>query len=177
MHPERKRILSKLEDINQDLENLFSKLEDYSDDKLNKAPKEGKWSVSQIMNHLILAETLSLKYCHKKLSFNPELKKSGWKTRIGYLRLYLILSVPIKVKAPQNVSGDALPDFEEIQKTISKWRAQRKLLEKFIQEVDEKYIDREVYKHPFGMRLSLYYMLSFYYTHYLRHKKQILRIL
>ena len=62
MHPERKRILSKLEDINQDLENLFSKLEDYSDDKLNKAPKEGKWSISQIMNHLILAETLSLKY-------------------------------------------------------------------------------------------------------------------
>ena len=63
--------------LDKDLHELLKELGKYSDDDLNYSPGDGKWSVLQIMNHLKLSEQLAHRYIVKKLSFSPELKKSG----------------------------------------------------------------------------------------------------
>jgi len=54
---------------------------------------------------------------------------------------------------------------------------ERKDLYEFIDSVSEDYIDKEVYKHPLGGRLSLTGMLEFFDSHFDHHSKQIFRAL
>ena len=72
-----KPILTKLDALDRELDLLHQNLKTVDHQLFNQAPQPGKWSVAQILNHLMRAEELSLKYCQKKLSFKPQLNRAG----------------------------------------------------------------------------------------------------
>ncbi len=170
----RKNLLSQLEIMNQELDQLIETISKHGDAAINHHPKENKWSTQQIMNHLILSEKLSIKYCRKKLSFDPQLKKAGWNSAIKDRIVTSYYLFPIfRLKAPKGIDTPVLPKEDSVDSLEKNWRNVREDMRSFIETVDEKYLDKEVYKHPFAGRLTLKGMMSFFLAHFRHHRKQI----
>lgn len=171
------KVAKKLQRLDDDLTLLLEVLKDYSEKTLNKKPAEGQWSVMQIMNHLILVEGYGQKYIEKKLSFNPELKKAGFPVMMRTLLMKTYLKFPFKVKAPEAVSGDNLPEYSSFWETAKKWKQQREGLRTMLENMPLEHFDKELYKHPLAGKLTLIGLLEFNEGHFARHKKQINKIL
>lgn len=173
----KEELLQQVEQLDQTLNLLFSNLQSYSHDQLNQAPSPNSWSPTQILHHIMLSEKYSLLYCQKKLSHQPALKTVG---PLDHLKAKLVkwyLQIPIKFKAPQKLSGPALPKESQLTDIQMQWQEQRKALHLFFEELPAKYVNKVIYKHPFGGRLSLEGMLNFFEAHFDRHRKQLLRAL
>jgi len=149
------QIESRLKKMDNDLTKLFEELKDYSEKSLNKKPSEGKWSVMQIMHHLILSEGGSIGYVKKKLSFNPTLEKAGAKAAWNRFVVVNYLKLPIKVKAPEGIGGTNLPEHSNFWETAKLWKQQREELKEYLSSLPEDH----------------------YEQHFKRHRKQINKIL
>ena len=171
----KESILKKLHALNAKLENLLEDLQAYSHEALNHKPSADSWSSAQVMYHLMLSENYSLQYCKKKLGFKPTLKKAGIGAKVRSLIVQGYLLSPIKVKAPKAVASPMLPEEGDLVSIAKKWRTQRRELEDFFNSLPAEYLDKEVYKHPLGGRLSLAGMIDFLDAHFVNHKKQIFR--
>jgi hypothetical protein len=167
----------KFDQLDSDLDSLFARLTAYPDHLLNESPQENEWSVLQILHHMKMAEKGSLSYVQKKLSYNPSLKKAGYQTHFKRMALFFFFSLPIKIKAPAAISGDALPEKSSLKDLISEWKDQRIALKIYLESLPEELFKMEIYKHPFGGRLDLAGMIAFFQSHFNRHQKQILRTL
>jgi hypothetical protein len=164
-----------MEVLDNKLLTLLDLLGKYSNNLLNKAPEIQKWSPSQIMNHLILSEKLSIAYCKKKLSFNPKLKKAGVMSILRTAMIRAYLHSPLKIKAPEYISTPNLPSQDSLENLKQNWELVRRDLKAFILELPEELIDKEIYKHPFGGRISTMGMLKVMDAHFENHQKQIFR--
>ncbi|MEM8583632.1 MAG: DinB family protein [Bacteroidota bacterium] len=163
---------ARLDGLDQQLENWFAELEKQSNEQLNKAGKNGGWSAMQCMHHLLLSEQYSLQYLRKKIGYGPQVEKVGWRTywRMGLLRTYLAL--PIKFKAPAIIATDKLPPKSDLHEAVQQYRDSRLDLRRYLDELDPKWYDRAIYKHPFAGRMGINQMLSFFKWHFNRHRKQ-----
>lgn len=171
------KVESRLKKMDNDLTKLFEELKDYSEKSLNKKPAEGKWSIMQIMHHLILAEGGSAGYVKKKMSFNPKLEKAGMKASWNRFLVVTYLKLPFKVKAPEGVSGEHLPEHSNFWETAKLWKQQRQELKELLSSLPEGSFDKELYKHPLSGKMKISGMLDFFEQHFRRHRKQINKIL
>lgn len=171
----RSKLIKKVEELDKEMNDLFEKLGDYSHEALNTKPNEVTWSAIQVLQHLMLAEKMSTAYCVKKLSFKPKLKKANALSVVKSWLVAFALVLPIKFKAPDAVKVEKLPGEESLENILNQWVLQRKELREFVESIPDEYIDKEVYKHPFGLRLSNVGLLNFFKNHFNRHRKQILR--
>ncbi|HMQ49511.1 MAG TPA: DinB family protein [Saprospiraceae bacterium] len=173
----RKAIDQQLSKMDEELRLLLDRMKSYSDNTLNQSPGAGHWSVLQIMQHLMLAEQLSLNYVKKKLSYQPKLPHSGLgsRFRIALLNFYQLL--PLKFKAPTNVGDEKLKTNRTLADISAEWLNNRAQLRSYLNELPDELFHKAVYKHPFAGRLSLGGMLSFFSGHFGRHRKQIERTL
>lgn len=170
MHTSLKPTYDKLQ---ADLQNLYNELKGHPDVVLNKKLSSERWSVLQIMHHLILAEQLSINYVNKKMSFQPDYKKAGMMTGFRHLGLKLYLGNPFKFKAPDIVGDDKLPEKSTFWETVKKWNATREELNTLLENFPPELLNKEVYKHTVGGRLTIKQMLQFFDGHFVRHRKQI----
>jgi hypothetical protein len=170
-------IISRNERYNKLTTHLLAELKTYGDAALNRKASGGGWSAIQTAHHLILTEELSLAYVKKKLSFNPELEKTGLAAHMRGFLLWLYLSAPFKFKAPKNVGDENLPDHSSFADTSARWQKIRAEWKDFFEKMPEELADKAVYRHPRAARLGWHQMLSFFETHFARHSKQIRRAL
>ncbi|HMO41160.1 MAG TPA: DinB family protein [Saprospiraceae bacterium] len=173
----QQKISYQLDRMDNKLQQLLEALRPYSDETLNQRPAAGQWSVLQVMHHLLLTETLSLRYVQKKLSFQPKLKPVNIVTTLrgAALRFYNLL--PIKLKAPNNVGDPSLPEQSSLGEVARDWQGLRNDLRDYLQTLPEDIFRKEVYRHPLSGRQSLGGMIDFFDGHFDRHHKQIRRIL
>jgi len=173
----RKSIENQLNTLDSELKLLLRDLKAHSDKDLNWNPKPGKWSVLQVMQHLMKAEDLSLKYVQKKLSFEPELKNVGilGPMKVGIVKLYM--KTPIKVKAPKPVSEETFPEEAAFWDLVKQWQSQRKAQREYLATLPDNMFKKGIYKHPVAGRMSLGGMLTFHIDHFRRHRGQIDKVL
>lgn len=162
--------------LDKKLNLLLEELKDYSDSQLNRKPGAEKWSVIQVMHHLLLAETGSYNYLQKKMSFNPDLGKAGVKSWFRKTGLKFFLWAPFKWKAPVAIGEENLPENAGFWDTAKQWKEQRELLRNLLQKLPAETFKKEAYKHPMAGRMDITGMLSFFEWHFNRHHKQIKRI-
>ena len=163
--------------MNGEMEKLVEYASAFSTEVLNHQPAPEMWSATQVMNHLILSEKYSVAYCEKKLSFKPTLKKAGIMSGLKSALVKYYLLSPFKIKAPKGIGTSALPKKDTLDNIHSTWIKEREKLKNFIVELPDEYVDKEIYKHPFGGRLTIKGMMVFFEAHFKNHKKQILRAL
>ena len=87
------------------------------------------------------------------------------------MKSYFVL--PLKLNAPKGIDTPALPPEDTFESVETKWQKVRNDMRSFLENVDDKYLDKEVYKHPFAGRLTLKGMMSFFMAHFRHHRKQI----
>jgi hypothetical protein len=156
---------------------LLTTLATVSEKTLSSSPASGKWSVNQILIHLLTSEKLTLAYLRKKSLGIDQLKNSGpWEwIRINILKWSQRLPV-LKYKAPKYVlsnTPDALP-LEELER---RWTSVRMELRQFLDTVKDSDVRKLIYKHPVAGRFDVVQCLMFMREHYHHHLPQIKRLL
>ena len=161
--------------LERERDSLLASIKNLSPDKQQHAP-EGKWSIQQILAHLIAAEKLSVMYLNKKMLGIKEVEDTGVLEELKMVVLQLSQRLPLKFKAPRVVveNTPAYANFEELTTDWNKTRAELKtLLEKF----DDTQIRKKIYKHIRAGRLNIQHALLFFREHIIHHTPQIKRLL
>ncbi len=167
----------------QILEKLESKLNSflqYSDqlslEQLIKRQSKEAWSVLEIIEHLKVAETASLRYLKYKKEKETKFEKASIRNAINGWILVSFFKSPIKAKAP-NVPGLNPIGKDLDYKTVKKeWQRSRQELRIFIHGLEEAEFKMAMYKHRIG-KMTIGWMLAFFEVHMNRHFGQIDRIL
>ncbi|MCS7035964.1 MAG: DinB family protein [Saprospiraceae bacterium] len=173
----KNRLLQKYAAYQQRGEALLRLMAPYDDERLNRAPAPGSWSAMQVAHHLILVESLALRYVQKKLSFQPELHKAGWREWRNLLVLQAYLGTPLKFRAPDVVGEQHLPIFATLDQTRQQWQQANAAWRSFLENMPDSLCDKAVYRHPLVGRLSWAGMLAFFEAHLARHRRQLQRAL
>ena len=155
---------------------LLTALRDRSVEELTYQPAPGKWSLMQILAHLVTAEKMSLAYLQKKILGIDDATDTGWKEdlRIGLLKISQRL--PLKFKAPGRVV-ESTPAYTSFDQLRSDWDSVRAQLAEILERFPENRLKRKVYKHPFAGMLNITQMLIFFREHITHHQPQIRRVL
>lgn len=174
MHPKLQRILNTLE---TDRKRLLRELADVSDQRFNTNPLPGKWSISQVLTHIITSERLTLLYMRKKSLGIDQLDNSGWIESFKMIFLEVSQRLPfLKFKAP-DVVVEHTPEALSYAEVVSQWDTVREQLKKFLEGIDEKNVHKKIYKHPVVGRLDAFHAIRFCGEHIRHHLPQIRKLM
>ncbi len=164
---------NRLETQRKEIQNKLGKL---THAQLNFKPAEKEWSLLQVINHLIYAETNTVKYLNKKIQGLDSVKKSNLLAKLRLFILKLALRLPVKYKAPKA----ALPVQEEVyilENLITQWDEIRNQFKKILDGFDSKTSQKLLFKHPIAGRFDISQTLNFIAEHIEHHQPQIERIM
>jgi uncharacterized damage-inducible protein DinB len=170
----------KLEKTYQQLEaqrqRLWQELSSVSGEQWNQSPAEGKWSLAQVLTHVVTSEQLSVNYMKKKSLAMESLDCTGWWEEAKLVLLIILQRIPIKYKAPRTVVERTPPAMSqaELQKAWEAVRADLKNLLLYMKPEDAR---KKVYKHPIAGRLNIQQCMIFLREHLIHHQPQIHRLL
>ena len=155
---------------------VLSEVKAATPEKLLQAPA-GKWTVLQILAHLLQAERLSLQYMRKKALGIEQTSDAGWWEDVKMLALKISQRVPgLKFRAPK-VVVDTTPSYATLADLERDWSALRSELHDFIGTIPDSYTNRKIYRHAFAGRLSAPQALVFFGEHITHHHPQVKALL
>jgi uncharacterized damage-inducible protein DinB len=172
--------------VNARVKPLFDRLEvqrvqlqhlikDLSDVELNKHPAE-KWSIAQVISHLIASEQLSVGYLNKKMLGIQTAEKSGLKEDLKMLLLIVSQRLPFKFKAPRTIVENT-PVYGNVDQLISAWDKTRVDLKEVLQKFEDDQINLKIFKHPRAGMLNIQQAIRFFREHIIHHTPQVKNLL
>jgi hypothetical protein len=138
-------------------------------EQLNRSLAKGKWSIAQILNHLITAEKLSLQYVKKKVQGIETVPNTGLWEEIKMIMLVASQRMPgLKFKAPRVVIETATGHTDLIAIT-KEWDGVRHEFKQLLETIPDEYVNRRVYRHVRAGYLNLKHALRFFREHVIHH--------
>jgi hypothetical protein len=162
--------------IQHEKDALLKNVSNFPPEKLNYSARPGKWSVAQILTHLVTSEKLTVGYMKKKVQAADQLKNSGLSESLRLWVLILSQRVPLKYKAPKVILANT-PEAPSLEELIRQWDDVRTQLAEFLGSIDSKDVRKVIFKHPLAGRFDARQALIFMREHIRHHKPQIDRIL
>jgi uncharacterized damage-inducible protein DinB len=178
--------LYKQNHVNNTLLHLFDSLETQrnkllgllaalSTEQLNNHPT-GKWSIAQILSHLIASEQLSVRYLNKKILGIKEATDTGLTEELKMIALIISQRLPfLKFKAPK-VMAENTPPLESFEQLNATWVKTRSDLKETLEKFQDDELKRKIYKHPFAGMLNIQQALKFFGEHIIHHRPQIIKL-
>jgi uncharacterized damage-inducible protein DinB len=154
---------------------LFTSLHSLPTEKMNNH-SEGRWSINQILAHLIAAEKLSISYLQKKILAMNEVDNTGIYEEIKMIGLIISQRLPFKFKAPRVVveNTSQTTDIAQLEK---EWSSSREELRQLLEKVSDDQVKRRIYKHVRAGKLNIQHALIFFREHIIHHHPQIKRLM
>jgi len=172
--------------MNQKLSGLFEEIERQRAQVINAAKKSPdrfdfkldntKWSIHEILAHLITAEKLTNQYISKKIQGIDEAGESGWVEELKMLVLKVSQRLPFKFKAPAIVLK-ATPAHSGLDELIDDWDKTRLVFRQLLEKVKDNQLKRKIYKHVVAGRLNIVHAVIFLREHVAHHWPQINNLL
>ena len=164
--------------VYRELENqqeaLLAMVRNLPEEKFKASSTPGKWSISQILTHLLTSEKLSLAYIKKKAQGIDTVKNSGITESLRLWLLIISQRIPVKYKAPK-VMVENTPPAMPLTALVEEWSAVRNELKQFLQNMEDKHVRKVIYKHPIAGRLDVRQTMIFFREHIIHHLPQIKR--
>lgn len=157
-------------------EELQARINHLPEERFNKSMERGKWSIAQILTHLVTSERLSLGYMKKKIQGAEQAGNSGIWEEIKLVILIISQRLPLKFRAPKVVTENT-PHALSKQELFSLWENSRSELKNFLEATDERHTRKLIFKHPVAGRLDVRQALVFFREHIRHHRPQINRLL
>ncbi len=120
-------LYEKLEILENKRKNLYKSLENLSIEQLNYNPKPEKWSILQIIFHLVKTEQVVLISFQNGLKKGSNAKIAGLNSKFRSLLLNLALKSTIRFKAPKLLQK--VPETYDFDELSNKWIKIRKNLD------------------------------------------------
>jgi hypothetical protein len=140
------------------------------------AKPDGKWSISQILAHLIQAERTSVDYMQKKVLGIESAGNTGILEEFKFLSLCVSQRLPIKYKAPK-ILGESDPPALSFSQVVSDWNNVRDELRGLLENIQSHQVRRKIYKHVVVGRLNVVHAVRFFDEHLNHHLPQVKRLL
>jgi hypothetical protein len=137
----------------------------------NRRPRPDAWSAAQALEHVLLSESLSVGYLHKKMQAGSALPKANAVGALKLLALRAFLASPLRAKAPK-VSA-SVPAQSSLADLRARWDATRSDLKSLLEGFPPELLGRLVFRHPFVGMLSLPHTLGFLQAHFDHHERQV----
>jgi len=174
MNPAFQKVYDELE---RQRETILNSVKNVSVEKYNRPRAEGKWSLGQILTHILTAEGLSISYMKKKYQGADQTDNSGIMASLRLILLIISQRIPVlKFNAPKVVVENT-PPVLPFQTLIENWDAQRNDLKLFLERMEEKNYKKLIYKHPIAGRLDTRQAMIFFGEHIIHHTPQIKQII
>lgn len=169
------KLINQFDQIESAREDLFTDLDLLSQEQLHFRRSPGKWTILQILDHIMTSEKLSVVYIKRKTSSGKSIERSGLRSRFRIFTLKLALNLPLKYKAPKiSDSTGKNPDYKELK---TEWLEVRSELKELILTLDESTLMSQIFKHPIVGLLNMKQTLEFFEIHFVHHRKQIEEII
>jgi len=173
MHLKLRQLFLEIE--NQRKETLNSVV-GFTQSQLNQPLIPGKWSAAQILNHLITAEQLSLRYMQKKFLGIKDTTDSGMLEEIKINLLILSQRLPgIKFKAPKAVM-EQMMQLNDLNSIATEWNKVREELALLLEKIPDDLVNRKIYRHAIAGYLSVKHSLIFFREHITHHGVQLRKL-
>lgn len=172
MNPQLDRLFSRLEADRQKLMHLLDGITSEAFHRSNP----GKWSIQQILAHLVASERLSIQYLKKKFQGIEELSVTGIQEDLKMWILVISQRLPLKFKAPK-VVVEHTPALKNSDEISTEWNRARQELREVLEWFQDHHLNRKVYKHPVVGKLNIVQMLRFFGEHIAHHAPQIKKLL
>jgi hypothetical protein len=165
------------QELEQQRDRVLDSVKNLSSEKFNYVPASGKWSIGQILTHLLTAEQLSLGYMKKKVLGIDQAGTSGISSALRLELLKVSQRIPaLKFKAPAIVVRSTPQAFS--QEEISKrWKAHHEDLKSLLEKIEGNNVKKLLYKHPFAGRFDARQAMIFSREHVNHHWPQVKRLL
>ncbi|MFD2247674.1 DinB family protein [Pontibacter ruber] len=150
---------------------LLDELEGLEEGLLNTSPAEGKWSLNQVVAHLVLVDKLTTEYVERKVKQPEELPSASFSGIYKSILLKLVLKSGMKIQAPAVVA--TVPDKATLPSLRRQWDVVRFKLEDVLTEVPPSLLNKCVFKHPYAGYLTISQTLSFLQDHFDHHLTQV----
>jgi hypothetical protein len=165
------RLQSLFDSIEKQRHVLLSTLKNLPSEKLdNHAPN--KWSINQIIAHLISAEQLSVRYINKKILGIDQAVDTGFYEELKMLLLQISQRLPFKFTAPKIVVENTSTE-RDITGLIEQWDLVRAELKMLLEKIEDHQIKRAMYRHVRVGLLNIQHALKFFGEHVTHHAPQI----
>lgn len=163
--------------LEQQRVSIIDQVKNLSPEAYNRQPASGKWSIAQILTHILTSERMTVGYMKKKSQGIDQLKDSGFTQAVLLMLLKISQRIPnIKYRAPQVIVANT-PDSLSFAELSKNWDAVRNDLKNFLESIEEKNVRKLVFKHPFAGRLDARQAVIFMHEHVYHHWPQIKRLL
>lgn len=170
MTPEHHEKFSSLENIRL---RILYHVTPWDDMQFNAKPSDGKWSVGQVIFHLVQVEQFSVSYVNKKIKYPEALKTTGFGTSLRYSLLKFFLHLPVKYKAPVQVAK--VPENLNKEELLKQWEDTRKEMALLLDRLPVEMHDKNIFKHLIAGRMNIAQMLDFIHHHINHHLPQIIK--
>lgn len=159
----------KIEEFENKRVSLLDEMEGLDEEKLNARPIEGKWSVLEILEHLVVAE-------REVLGGLPEYEAlvdggRSFKNGLMYRVVMAVLKLGIPVKAP---SKRMLPKSDvSLEEIRERWDENQKWFRGYLETLDEAGFEKAVFVHPVSGPINIEQAIDMSIAHVDRHEGQI----
>lgn len=164
-----------LQDVAADRDRLWRSIEGASEEEAQRSPAEGRWSIAQMLDHLLKSERASAKLYQRKLT-EAQQRQIPAETRTDS-ELGSLDHFREQFKQPREAPPIVLPEdgraLSELRRDLEE--SHRKLLE-VIESLSSYDLSQLSHPHPILGDLNLYQWLLVGGQHELRHAKQIEKI-
>jgi uncharacterized damage-inducible protein DinB len=163
--------------LEYDRKMLLNQIANIPVEKFNRQPEPGKWSLGEVLSHIVAAEHGSTSYMKKKSLGIDQVDNSGIVESLKLALLIVSQRIPLlKFKAPKIVV-DHTPQFHSAENITKHWNEVRTDLKIFLEKVEEKNMRKKIYKHPIVGRLDVVQAITFFREHIIHHSPQIKHLL
>lgn len=172
--------------MNQKLNRLFERLEvqrhellekvKQVPDKFDAKPNDKKWSLHQLLAHLVAAEKLSNQYISKKIQGIDHAGDTGIMEDLKMGVLKVSQRLPLKFNAPKPVVATT-NSYTNLAALIAEWDSTREDFKQLLNQVKDDQLKRKVYKHVIAGRLNIVHAVEFLHEHVAHHLPQVNRLL
>ncbi|NNE56259.1 MAG: DinB family protein, partial [Flavobacteriales bacterium] len=144
-------------------------------DEVHHRLEADSWNSLQVLEHILGSERGTLAYLMKKTQADwQDIPLVGEEHAEGSRKLNAALISDRKWKAPQVLK---VPEGERSLSEMSQyWADLREKMYIFVEQLDQNYHGRQIFKHPISGRLDLYQTLEFLANHVAHHMHQLERI-
>lgn len=164
-----------IEDAAAHRDRLWKSIEGISEEEAQRPPAEGKWSIAEILDHLLKSETATMKLYQRKLAeaqqrqILPDNRPGSERGSLDHMREQFRQPG----RAPDIVVPEAGKPLSQLRQSLEQ---SRQRLLGLIDSLSEYDLSQLTHPHPLLGELNLYQWILVGGQHELRHAKQIERI-
>jgi len=154
-------------------EDLLQQLGSLSSEVLSFKAAPDKWSIVEVVEHLVIAEKELLKQLSTNVPTSTLGPESKTPEKYQTVIKVMVRDIPVDVPDESLQPHGRLP----LNELLRLWDAMRKRLAELLAEIKSENIGNPVYRHPYGGPLDISETLQFFEVHFDNHMRHIDRIL